>query len=136
MHNLWHLPLTQFSKSNHVLWVCWFLGKNLSDFVHPVWKLHNPYCHTEHNYNLDIGIFIFRTLSRTHQFLTRKKEGEISGISMNEIKRNEKVHNMKMIASWSKTKFFHEVLHSKVNVLSEKVVLRIWKIWDLSMLSG
>ena len=47
---------------------------------------------------------------------------------MNQIKRNEKVHNMEMIKSWRQTKydfFFHEVLHSKVNVLSEKVVLRI-----------
>ena len=25
--------------------VCWFLGKNLSNFIYPVWKLHNPYCH-------------------------------------------------------------------------------------------
>ena len=39
-------PLTQFSKFNNFLWVCWFLGKNLSNFVPPVWKLHNPYCHT------------------------------------------------------------------------------------------
>ena len=38
-------PLTQFSKFNNFLWVCWFLGKNLSNFVPPVWKLHNPYCH-------------------------------------------------------------------------------------------
>ena len=38
-------PLIQFSKSNNFLWVCWFLGKNLSSFVPPVWKLHNPYCH-------------------------------------------------------------------------------------------
>ena len=38
-------PLTQFSKSNNFLWVCWFLGKNLSNFVRPVWRLHNPYCH-------------------------------------------------------------------------------------------
>ena len=37
--------LTQFSKFNNFLWVCWFLGKNLSNFVPPVWKLHNPYCH-------------------------------------------------------------------------------------------
>ena len=43
----WHLPspLTQFSKSNNFLWVCWFLGKNLSNFVPSVWRLHNPYCH-------------------------------------------------------------------------------------------
>ena len=39
-------PLTQFSKFNNFLWVCWFLGKNLSNFVPPVWKLHNPYCHS------------------------------------------------------------------------------------------
>ena len=39
-------PLTQFSKFNNFLWVCWFLGKNLSDFVPPVWKLHYPYCHS------------------------------------------------------------------------------------------
>ena len=39
-------PLTQFSKFNNFLWVCWFLGKNLSNFVPPVWKLHKPYCHT------------------------------------------------------------------------------------------
>ena len=34
------------SKFNNFPWVCWFLGKNLSNFVSPVWKLHNPYCHT------------------------------------------------------------------------------------------
>ena len=47
MPNFWHLPicLTQFSKFNNFLWVCWFLGKNLSNFVPLVWKLHNPYCH-------------------------------------------------------------------------------------------
>jgi hypothetical protein len=61
-------------------------------------RFHEDENDPEHNYNLDIGIFIFRTLSRTHQFLTRKKR-EISGVFMNEIKRNEKVHNMKMIAS-------------------------------------
>ena len=29
-----------------ILWACWFLGKNLSNFVSPIGKLHNPYCHT------------------------------------------------------------------------------------------
>ena len=38
-------PLIQFSKFNNFLWVRWFLGKNLSNFIPPVWKLHNPYCH-------------------------------------------------------------------------------------------
>ena len=27
-------------------YLCWFLGKNLSNFVPSVWKLHNPYWHT------------------------------------------------------------------------------------------
>ena len=40
-------PLTQFSKFNNFLWVCWFLGKNLSNFVPPVWKLYNLYYHNE-----------------------------------------------------------------------------------------
>ena len=41
-------PLIQFSKFNNFLWVCWFLGKNLSNFITPVWKLQNMYCHTCH----------------------------------------------------------------------------------------
>ena len=36
---------TFWQLANNFLWVCWFLGKNLSNFVSPVWKLHNPYCH-------------------------------------------------------------------------------------------
>ena len=40
-------PLTQFSKFNNFLWVSWFLGKNISNFVPLVWKLHNTYCHNE-----------------------------------------------------------------------------------------
>ena len=40
--------LHQFSKFNNFLWVCWFLGKNLSNFVPPAWKLNNPYYHTGH----------------------------------------------------------------------------------------
>ena len=40
------LPLHQFSKFKNFLWVCWWLGKNLSNFIYPVWKLHNPYCHS------------------------------------------------------------------------------------------
>ena len=33
------------SKFNHFLWGCWFLCKNLSNFVPPAWKRHKPYCH-------------------------------------------------------------------------------------------
>ena len=38
---------TNSSKSYNFLWLCWFLGKNLSNFVPPAWKLDNPYYHTE-----------------------------------------------------------------------------------------
>ena len=39
-------PLIQNSKFNNFLWVSWFFGKNISNFLSPIWKLHNPYCHT------------------------------------------------------------------------------------------
>ena len=45
LFNMGLFTLTQFSKFNNFLWVCWFLGKNLSNFLPPVWKLHNSYCH-------------------------------------------------------------------------------------------
>jgi hypothetical protein len=41
----WGSPLVQFSKFNNFLRACWFLCKNLSNSVYPVWKLHNRYCH-------------------------------------------------------------------------------------------
>ena len=40
----------QILKFNNFLWVCWFLGKNLSNFVPLIWKLHNPYCHNLQSY--------------------------------------------------------------------------------------
>ena len=43
-YKLLRVPLVQFSKFNNFFWVRWFLGKNLSNFVSPVWKLHNVYC--------------------------------------------------------------------------------------------
>ena len=39
-------PLIQNSKFNNFLWVRLFLCKNLSNFVPPTWKLHNPYYHS------------------------------------------------------------------------------------------
>ena len=47
-------PLHQFSKFNNFLWVCWLLGKILSNFVAPAWKLNNPYYHSA---NKDEGVF-------------------------------------------------------------------------------
>ena len=47
MPNFWHLPFTPIFKLNNILWVCWFFGKNLSNFVYPFLKLDNPYCHNK-----------------------------------------------------------------------------------------
>ena len=46
-----------FLKFNNFLWLYWFLGKNLSNFVPPIWKLHNPYCHTYAHQKLMPQIF-------------------------------------------------------------------------------
>ena len=35
-------PLHQYSKFNNFLWVYWFLGKNLFNFVPPTWKTQQP----------------------------------------------------------------------------------------------
>ena len=48
-------PLHQFSKFRNFLWVCWFLGKNLSNFVSFAWKLDNPYYHTQDPKYLNFG---------------------------------------------------------------------------------
>ena len=45
----WGSPLVKFSKFKNFLWVCWFLCKNLSNFVSLPWKFHNPYCHNAHH---------------------------------------------------------------------------------------
>ena len=39
-------PHTQFAKFNKFLWICWFLTKNLSNFVAFHWKLHIRYFHS------------------------------------------------------------------------------------------
>ena len=35
----------RFLKFNNFLCICWFLAKNISNFVSLPWKLHNRYCH-------------------------------------------------------------------------------------------
>ena len=49
--------------------VCWFLGKNLSNFVPPVWKLHNLYCHTVYNV---VPLTLVKDLLPTKQGLVRE----------------------------------------------------------------
>ena len=54
----WHLPITPISKFNNFLWVCWFLGKNLSNCVPPTWKSQQPlllsYVCSLYNYSIVI----------------------------------------------------------------------------------
>ena len=76
LHFLDTSPLTQFSKFDNFLWVCWFLGENLSNFVPPVWKLHNAYCHNTHSHtNLIIDnlliLFLCFTYNRCNRYFNR-----------------------------------------------------------------
>ena len=48
--------------------VCWYLCKNLSNFVYPVWKLHNPYCHNETDLYVDCRI-IWRCCLKIQNFM-------------------------------------------------------------------
>ena len=55
----WHLPfITPISKFNNFLWVCWFLGKNLSNCIPPTWKSQQPllpfYVCSLYNYSIII----------------------------------------------------------------------------------
>ena len=51
----WQLAINP--KFNNFLWVCWFFCKNLSNFVPPTWKLHNPYCCTIPSKKPKFGFF-------------------------------------------------------------------------------
>ena len=66
--------LIQKSNLNNFFWVCWFLGKNLSNFVSPVWKLHNPYCHNvdpncQTTYPPLLVTMVFKTLLIYHIYV-------------------------------------------------------------------
>ena len=85
------LLLVQFSKFKNFLCICWFLGKNVSNFIYPVWKLHNLYCHTEHilfphEYQIIVAYQKTVTLKRNLKLinialLNNKKRLVIKGLS-------------------------------------------------------
>ena len=62
----WGSPLVQFSKFKIFLWVCWFLCKNLSNFVSLPWKFHNPYCHNGRHISEGIHALIFSWIEFWH----------------------------------------------------------------------
>ena len=45
---------TNSQKSNNFIWVCWFLGKNVSNFVSLDLKLHNQYCNILDTYCIEL----------------------------------------------------------------------------------
>ena len=46
MFDFWHLSINPILKSQQFPLSMMIFRKNLSNFVTPVWKLHNPYCHS------------------------------------------------------------------------------------------
>ena len=44
MPYFWKLTFIKKLKFNNFVWVSWFLCQNLYNFVHPLRKLHTPYC--------------------------------------------------------------------------------------------
>ena len=90
-------PLTQFSKFNNFLWVCWFLGKNLSNFVPPAWKLNNPYSHNMYSHN---NCLIFRTVPQFKLSHEHKKRQQFSVYKPEEEKKQ-------MLRSQSETQKYY-----------------------------
>ena len=81
-------PLTQFSKLNNFLWVCWFLGKNLFDFVPPL-----------ENFTTYIAISIIQnsisiefTISDTQSFLSFQPHFVLHNMSKVILKPHLKSH--------------------------------------------
>ena len=96
----WHLSITSILKFNHFLWVCWFLGKNLSNFVSPVGKLHNPYCH---NAQLEIQILIWLYSRSSQLFIFDNINAGVYGSISWQIsnKRGDKATKTRLILGFS-----------------------------------
>ena len=60
-------PLHQFSKFKDFFRVCWFLGKSLSKFVPPGWKLDNKCYHTGHAVELTLSLASFLFIGTIHK---------------------------------------------------------------------
>ena len=46
---------TNSQKFNSFLWECWFVAKDIYNFVSVSWKLHNRYCHNVQNFSLSMN---------------------------------------------------------------------------------
>ena len=66
---LLRLPISPILKiQKYFLRVCWFLCKNLSNFVPLAWKLHNPYCHSTYIFDKNINIWRSKVLPYFRHF--------------------------------------------------------------------
>ena len=57
--HLWFSAPHYTNFQNNFLWVCWFLDKNISNFVPPSWNLDNPHYHT---------IYLSNKCKKNHQY--------------------------------------------------------------------
>ena len=81
----WHLPITPILKIQILFWVCCFLGKNLSNFVPPAWKIRQhvlPYCESSKDSNSSLlvkisAIYLMRNLPKIWSFRSAQTEKEI-----------------------------------------------------------
>ena len=125
-------PSLKFSKLNNFLWACWFLGKNLSNFVSPLWKLNNPYCHSE--YLLKYGSCKKLLLSECNSdqlniswpFLSSLLGGCNSKATPNPSKSDDK--NGQEMFNWSK-------LHSERSNFFKKSIL-FHTVWSVASFLG
>ena len=124
---LLRLPI-QFSKFNNFLWVCWFLCKNLSNFVYPIWKLHNPYCH-----NIQSS-FLERKCASTRNFtwnvtFFRSVAMNVEG-TRSIIELAQKMQNLKALIHVS-TAYAHCTQWIKMPNLIRKCKKEFWPSWPL-----
>ena len=101
----WGSPLVQFSKLKNFLWACWFLCKNLSNFVPLPWKLHNPYCHNlGHLESIPIRIlrhFCWLSVCDFWQLCVGKINVVFSGTCQNKVFILVNIHFLPSELSWS-----------------------------------
>ena len=89
--------LSQFSKFNNFPWVCWLLGKNLSNFVPPAWKLHNPYCHSAQFRNiLHLMLFLYK-----FKKCWRKNEFDNAGLNIGRLNCIQSIIRQSFSLNWA-----------------------------------
>ena len=98
-------------KNNNFLWVCWFLAKNLANFVSISWKLDSPKCHNllgKKSHNLGCVISL---LQNTFFIWTPQRSLGMANITL-----------LTKCLALLKVNYFHSVPSFKQN---------IWRPWTI-----